>query len=89
MQTTPSTLKWMFYWIKIFYNKRFTFLIAIIGTSSSYLFKEYYNAEISFYPAKKEIDQNLGRLQSIASNFGVNTVESESNFNISDVVDQD
>ena len=71
-------------------NKNFiiklTCLITLMGASSSYLFKEYFSAEISFYPAKKEIDQNLGRLQSIASNFGVNAVESESNFNISDVV---
>lgn len=73
----------------LFKNKAFIFFVSlvimIIITGSSYLLKEYYEAEISFYPAKEKINQSMGQLQSLASNFGVGNFESDKNFNISDV----
>ena len=52
-----------------------TFLFAIAGVGSSFLFKKYYNAEISLYPAKKDITQGLGQFQSLAANLGMNQVK--------------
>ena len=63
-----------------------TLIFAIIGTSSSFLFKKYYNAQISLYPAKKDVTQSLGQFQALAANFGMNSASNEQNFNIADVV---
>ena len=63
-----------------------TLLFITLGTGSSFLFKKYYNAEISLYPAKKDISQGLGQFQSLAANLGMNTANNDQNFNIPDVV---
>jgi len=71
-------------------NRLYIFLITLLfiisGTGSSFLFKKYYNAEISLYPAKKDLTQGLGQFQSLAANFGMNTAKNDQNFNIPDVV---
>ena len=64
----------------------FTLLFITFGTGSSFLFKKYYNAEISLYPAKNDISQGLGQFQSLAANLGMNTANNDQNFNIPDVV---
>tara|TARA_Y100000748_G_scaffold297089_1_gene290672 strand:+ start:2144 stop:3316 length:1173 start_codon:yes stop_codon:yes gene_type:complete len=64
----------------------FTTLFVIFGTSSSFLFKKYYKAEISLYPAKKDLSQGFGQFQSLAANLGMNTANNDQNFNITDVV---
>ncbi len=64
----------------------FTVLFVVVGTSSSFLFKKYYKAEISLYPAKKDISQGFGQFQSLAANLGMNTANNDQNFNIADVV---
>ena len=63
-----------------------TLLFAFIGTASSFLLKKQYSAEITLYPAKKDISQGLGQFQSLAVNLGMNTPNNDQNFNISDVV---
>ena len=63
-----------------------TIIFAIIGTGSSFLLKKQYSAEITLYPAKKDISQGLGQFQSLAANLGMNTSNNDQNFNISDVV---
>ena len=63
-----------------------TFLFLFVGTGSSFLFKKYYEAEISLYPAKNDVSQGLGQFQSLAANLGVNTADNDQNFNIPDVV---
>lgn len=63
----------------------FTTTAMLLGIGFSYILKEYYEAEVSFYPAKEKMNQGLGQLQSIASNFGVGSFEGDKNFDISDV----
>ena len=63
-----------------------TVIFAIIGTGSSFLLKKQYSAEITLYPAKKDISQGFGQFQSLAANLGMNTQNNDQNFNISDVV---
>ena len=63
-----------------------TLLFITLGAGSSFLFKKYYNAEISLYPAKNDISQGLGQFQSLAANLGMNTANNNQNFNIPDVV---
>ena len=63
-----------------------TLLFITLGTGSSFLFKKYYNAEISLYPAKNDISQGLGQFQSLAANLGINNSNNDQNFNIPDVV---
>jgi Uncharacterized protein involved in exopolysaccharide biosynthesis len=63
-----------------------TILFSILGTSCSFLLTKQYSAEITLYPAKKDISQGLGQFQSLAANFGMNTSNNDQNFNISDVV---
>ena len=63
-----------------------TFLFAVFGGSSSFLFKKYYKAEISLYPAKNELNQGLGQFQAIAMNLGMNSKNNDQSFNIPDVV---
>ena len=58
----------------------------IIGLGMSFFFTKYYSAQISLYPAKKDLTQGLGQFQSLAMNFGVNMAENDQNFNIPDVV---
>ncbi len=71
-------------------NKKYifltTFIFAFCGTSSSFLFKKYYNAQITLYPAKKEIGQGLAQFQSLAANLGMNTAKNDQSFHIPDVV---
>tara|TARA_Y100001958_G_scaffold30445_1_gene19629 strand:+ start:46390 stop:47559 length:1170 start_codon:yes stop_codon:yes gene_type:complete len=62
------------------------FIFTFIGISSSFLFKKYYEAEITLYPAKDATSQGLGQFQSLASNLGINTANKDQNFNIPDVV---
>tara|TARA_Y100000591_G_C21835487_1_gene702216 strand:- start:541 stop:1707 length:1167 start_codon:yes stop_codon:yes gene_type:complete len=73
----------------LFKSKGYIFLLTlsftILGTSSSFLLKKYFDAEISLYPAKNDISQ-IGQFQSLAANFGINTTNNEQNFNIPDVV---
>ena len=64
----------------------FTFFIMLIGVGSSFLFTKFYSAEISLYPAKKDMMQGLGQFQSLAMNLGMNTPKNDQNFNIPDVV---
>lgn len=63
-----------------------TFLFSLIGTGSSFLIKKQYSAEITLYPAKKDISKGLAQFQSLAVNLGMNTPNNDQNFNISDVV---
>ncbi len=71
-------------------NKKYIFLITLIfiffGVGSSFLFKKYYNSEISLYPAKNDLSQGFGQFQSLAANFGMNTANNDQSFNIPDVV---
>ena len=61
-------------------------IFSIIGLGMSFMFTKYYTAQITLYPAKKELTQNLGQFQSLAANFGMNTPNSDQSFNIPDVV---
>ena len=74
----------------LFNNKTYIFLITllfvVIGTGSSFFLIKYYNAEISLYPAKSDINQGLGQFQLLAANMGMNTAKNDQNFNIPDVV---
>ena len=77
--------------INILSNKKkyiffITIIFAIVGTGSSFLLKKQYSAEITLYPAKKDISQGFGQFQSLAANLGMNTQNNDQNFNISDVV---
>lgn len=63
-----------------------TALFSFCGISSSFLFKKYYSAEISLYPAKKESTPGLGQFQALASNLGLNSQNNTQDFNIPDVV---
>ncbi|MAU64804.1 MAG: hypothetical protein CL882_02120, partial [Dehalococcoidia bacterium] len=63
-----------------------TLFFIVFGVGSSFLFKKYYEAEISLYPAKSDMNQGFGQFQSLAANLGVNSFESDQNFNIPDVV---
>tara|TARA_Y100000768_G_scaffold521_1_gene406 strand:+ start:44738 stop:45907 length:1170 start_codon:yes stop_codon:yes gene_type:complete len=63
-----------------------TFLFCFAGTGSSFLFKKYYNADISLYPAKNDYSQGIGQFQSLAANFGIKTANNDQKFNIPDVV---
>ncbi len=63
-----------------------TIFFAILGTSSSFIFKKYYEAQITLYPAKKELTQGIGQLRSLAMNLGINNPNNEQSFNIPDVV---
>ncbi len=60
--------------------------IMLVGYALSFFLINYYTAEISLYPAKKDNLQGLGQFQSIASNLGINPGKNEQDFNISDVV---
>ena len=76
---------------RVLYTKRkniilTTLLAAMLGTGFSFLFTEYYSAQISLYPAKKDGMQGLGQFQSLATNFGMNIPDNNQNFNIPDVV---
>tara|TARA_B100000676_G_scaffold239275_1_gene239874 strand:- start:1202 stop:2371 length:1170 start_codon:yes stop_codon:yes gene_type:complete len=64
----------------------FTLFVTILGTCSSFLFTKLYTAQISLYPAKTDISQGLGQFQSLAANLGMNSANSDQNFNIPDVV---
>ncbi len=74
----------------LYQNKLYIFLATLIfslaGLSSTFLFKKYYMSEITLYPAKNEINKGLGQFQSLALNLGLNELNNEQNFNISDVV---
>jgi len=61
-------------------------LFGVAGFGSSYLFNKQYKAEISLYPAKKELNQGLAQFQSLAINLGMNTTNKDQSFNIPDVV---
>ena len=58
----------------------------IFGLMSSFLLTKHYSAQISLYPAIKDINQGLGQFQALAMNLGVNMAENDQNFNIPDVV---
>lgn len=63
-----------------------TIIFIFLGLGSSFLFKKYYNSEISLYPAKKDTSQAFSQFQSIAANLGMNTPSNDQSFNIPDVV---
>mgnify|MGYP001211060415 CR=1 FL=1 len=71
-------------------SKRNIFFIAfftsIFGLGISFLFTKYYSAEISLYPAKKDLTKGLSQFQSLAVNLGMNMAENDQDFNIPDVV---
>ncbi len=71
---------------KKFYIFLTSIFFIVLGTSSSFLFTKYYKAEISLYPAKKDLMQGFGQFQSLAANFGMNSTKNDQNFNIPDVV---
>ncbi len=58
----------------------------IFGLGVSFLFTKYYSAQISLYPAKKDMTQGLAQFQSLAMNLGMNMAENDQDFNIPDVV---
>ena len=64
----------------------FTLFFTIIGTCSSFLLTKLYTAQISLYPAKRDVSQGLGQFQSLAANLGINSANTDQNFNIPDVV---
>ncbi len=75
----------------VIYSKKnfiimFTIFFMTAGIVSSFFMKKYYNAEISLYPAKNDLNQSLGQFQSLAANFGMNTPKNDQDFNIPDVV---
>ena len=57
-----------------------------LGLGVSFLFTKVYSAQISLYPAKKDMTQGLGQFQSLAVNLGMNMAENDQDFNIPDVV---
>lgn len=63
-----------------------TTFFAFFGTLSSFLFTKYYDAEITLYPAKKDLSQGFSQFQAFASNLGVNTASNDQSFHIPDVV---
>ncbi len=74
----------------LYKNKKYilltTFIFALCGTSSSFLLKKYYNAQITLYPAKKDIGQGFAQFQTLAANLGMNSSKNDQSFNIPDVV---
>ena len=74
----------------LYQNRKHIFLLTIFamifGTGFSFLFTKYYSAQISLYPAKKDMVQGLGQFQSLATNFGMNMPNNDQDFDISDVV---
>ena len=53
----------------------------------AYLFlTKYYNADISLYPAKRDLSNGLGQFQALAANLGINSQNNDQSFNIPDVV---
>tara|TARA_Y100000590_G_scaffold445630_1_gene578047 strand:- start:202 stop:1356 length:1155 start_codon:yes stop_codon:yes gene_type:complete len=64
----------------------FTFFIMFLGLGGSFLFTKFYSAEISLYPAKKDMMQGFTQFQSLAVNLGMNSPKNDQNFNIPDVV---
>jgi len=76
---------------RVLYSKRkniilIAMLASILGTGFSFLFTKYYSAQISLYPAKKDVMSGLGQFQSLATNFGMNMPDNNQDFNIPDVV---
>ena len=63
-----------------------TLLFGLIGLGFSFVIKKSYDAEISLYPAKNDINQGYGQFQSIVANLGMNTANNDQKFNIPDVV---
>ncbi len=61
-------------------------LFMILGYSLSFLFPEKYSADISLYPAKKDLMQGMGQFQALAMNLGINKANNDQDFNIPDVV---
>ena len=57
-----------------------------IGYFSSFLFSPMFSADISLYPAKKDMMQGLGQFQALAMNLGINKPKNDQDFNIPDVV---
>ena len=47
---------------------------------------KYYNADISLYPAKRDLSNGLGQFQALAANLGINSQNNDQSFNIPDVV---
>ena len=74
----------------LYQSRKYIFLLTvfamIFGTGFSFLFTKYYSAQISLYPAKKNMVQGLGQFQSLATNFGMNMPNNDQDFDISDVV---
>lgn len=62
------------------------FLFGVAGFGASFLLNDQYKAEISLYPAKKELTQGLAQFQSLAVNLGMNAGNNTQSFNIPDVV---
>ena len=71
-------------------RKKYIFLITtfsmVLGLSISFMYKKYYSAQISLYPAKKDLSQGINQFQSLAANLGMNIAENDQSFNIPDVV---
>ncbi len=71
-------------------SKNYIFLVCFIsmfiGLGSSFFFTKLYSAQISLYPAIKDISQGLGQFQSLAMNLNMNIAENDQDFNIPDVV---
>ncbi len=77
--------------LRVLLNKKLyilliTIIFMLFGTASSFLFKKYYEAEISLYPAKKDLSQGFAQFQTLAANLGMNSPDNDQNFNIPDVV---
>lgn len=63
-----------------------TFLFIMLGIATSFMINKRYKAEITLYPAKKDLTQGMGQFQYLAANLGINSSESDQSFNIPDVV---
>lgn len=61
-------------------------IFSLIGYGFSHLSPERYNANITLYPAKKDLMQGLGQFQSLALNLGINKANNDQDFYIPDVV---
>tara|TARA_Y100000590_G_scaffold466330_1_gene641322 strand:- start:1611 stop:2774 length:1164 start_codon:yes stop_codon:yes gene_type:complete len=74
----------------LFQKKKYILIVSIFamlfGLGASFLFTKYYSAQISLYPAKKDMTQGLAQFQSLAMNLGMNMGENDQDFNIPDVV---
>ena len=64
----------------------FTILFTLIGGSLPFFLTKYYNADISLYPAKRDLSNGLGQFQALAANLGINSQNNDQSFNIPDVV---